>query len=227
MTNSLGKLGNQCLVKKCQPQYILHDNKCISLNQSTSCLEPHGNPFRDEYNVADLFRPVLLVIIDHGLKRPIKNYPTYRIKETILKAAEPCSNVQQKVYHAILKEENQGRAKCYLIYSTPLPYQIISQMVESGKIERHLFPESRVLKMAAINHDPVVGLNCSRGSGSYVLTHKVQNNIHNMEVVKMIELSLLIEIHWLSLKTLELVKRLITYYFCQLRFNRDDCSLNN
>ena len=176
-----GKPWDRCLVKKCQDGFRLHDGRCISVNHSFSCLEPHENAFSDKYDVADLFRPALLVIIKHGFKSPMKGEPTYQMREAILTEAESCTEIQQKVYHDILKEINPHGTKCYMIYSTALSYQSIVGMLESGDIEKHLFPGSRLVKMAAINHDPAVGLNCSGGSGSYLLTHKVQNGINKME----------------------------------------------
>ena len=224
-----GKPGNRCLVKKCQPGFRLHDGQCISTNQSTSCLEPHENPYSKEYNVADLFRPVLLVIVEHWVIRPIKYDPTYRFRETIFKAARPCSEVQQKVYRIILQEINQDGSKCYLIYSTALSYQLMDQMLESGEIERHLFPGSRVLKMAAINHDPVVGLRCSRGSGSYVLTHKVRNSINKMEFRSRESERIVSSNRDPLVIVKDIGYRQPTYHvlFCKLNYGRDGCSLNN
>ena len=155
--------------------------------------------------------------------------PTYNMREAILKVAQWCAKVQQKVYPDILKEINPHGTKCYLIYSAALSYQSIVEMLESGDIEKYLFPGSRLVKMAAINHDPVMGLNCSGGSGSYLLTHKVQNSINKMEFQSRESDKIVIS----NRDPLVIVKdgrtRKTSYHvlFCRLSSYTDKCSLYN
>ena len=51
-----------CLMKKCQPGFKLHDNQCISRNYTTICFETNENIYSARYDIADLFRPALVVI---------------------------------------------------------------------------------------------------------------------------------------------------------------------
>ena len=224
-----GKPGNRCLVKKCQPGFRLHDGHCISVNHSTSCLEPHENAFSDVYNVADLFRPALLVIIEHGVKRQTLEEHTDLFREKIVNAAEPCSEIHQNVYHLHLREMNQDGSRCYLIYSTALSYQSIVQMMESGEIERHLFPGSRLIKVAVTNHDPVMGLSCSGDSGSYVLTHSMRNSVLEMEFQSR-ESDRIVFSNGDPLVTIKDMKnRKITHHvlFCRISLGKNGCSLTN
>ena len=223
------KPGNRCLVKKCQPGFRLHDGHCIYVNHSTSCLEPHENAFSDEYSVADLFRAAPLVVIKGGIKRLVTEEPAYQYRENILKGTESCSEVKQKVYRVLLGEMNQDETKCYLIYSTVLSYQSIVQVMESGEIERHLFPKSRLVKMVLINHDPVIDLNCSGDSGSYVLTPKIRNSIYKMEFQSR-ESDRIIISNRDPLATVRDMRTRKTIYhvlFCRLSSGRDGCSLDS
>ena len=222
-----GKPGNRCLVKKCQSGFRLHDGHCISVDHSTSCLKPHENAFSDEYNVADLFRSALLVITEHRVKRPKMEEPKNIFLEKILNEAESCSDIHQNVYHFHLREMNQDGSQCYLIYSTALSYQSIVQMMESGEIERHIFPGSRLIKVAVTNHDPVLGLNCSEDSGTYVLTHKIRNSVLETEFQSR-ESDRIVFSNGDPLVTIKDKKnRKMTHHvlFCRSSLGRDECRL--
>ena len=223
-----GQPGDICLIKKCQPGFRLHDGQCISINHSISCLQHYENFYNDEYNVVDLFRPALLVVIDHEGNGLVKDELVYRIRETILEVAGSCSEVQQKVYLDIFKETGLGNIRCYLIYSTAWSYSSIVQAMESGEIERYMFPGSRLVKIAAVNHDPVVGINCSGGTDSYIVTHKVKSTIPKILFRSRVSDRLVISNQDPMVAIKDVLNQKTTYHalFCKLRSGKDGCGLN-
>ena len=222
----VGQPGNRCLIQRCQPGFRLHDGHCITINDSISCLNPRQNFYENEYNVADLYRPALLAFIQHDRKEKKYEKLIDEFMERFFNLAKPCPRLQETVYRDLFEEDDLINT-CFLVSFPPYSYTNIVQMMTSGQLERTLFPGNQVVKIAAINHDPNIGMNCSRKSSSYRLTNNVRSTIHKMEFLSRKGGRLVVSNRDPMVAIKEVKNKRITYHalYCKLNLDRQGCGI--
>ena len=225
--HATGHPGNMCLMRKCQPGFRLHDNQCISRNYSTTCFETHENIYNAEYNIADLFRPALLVIFE---KRNMDNPPSgasENYMNDMLQDSRPCYNIQNHAYKIFLNEPNFHQLNCSLIYIDPFSFVNIAQMVSSGELEEKLFPGFPIVKIIVFNHDPERDLNCSWDVISEEMTHRTDINNHTIEFRSYKTGRLLISNRDPFVVVKNVLKQATLYHalFCKLNSRKPECNL--
>ena len=180
-----GTPGNLCLMKKCQPGFNLYDTQCIPHNCSISHFEPLENIYSTVYNIADFFRPALLVMFKSwdGHSHSLDDINNNTI--SILKDWQPCSLTQAHTYQHLLKVPNSRGLHCFIIYSDAFSFVNIVQMMESGELEDEFFFGFHIIKMVAFNHDPKRGLNCSWNTCSEQVTHKNGTSKYSMKFISL------------------------------------------
>ena len=179
--HATGHPGDMCLMRKCQPGFRLHDNQCISRNLSTICFETHENIYDAGYNIADLFRPALLVIFED--RNPNNRFSGFSENKKchMLQDSKPCDDIQSHTYKELLNETKFHQLNCCLIYIDPFSFVNIVQMASYGELEGKLFPGYPIVKIIVFNHDPERGLNCSWDVSSEEVTDRTDISNQTME----------------------------------------------
>ena len=183
--HATGTQGNLCLMTKCQPGFNLYDNQCVPHNCIISYFEPHENIYNTVYNIADFFRPALLVIFKRW-DRDSQSLDDINHKTiSILKDRQSCNFTQAHTYQHLLKVPNSRGLHCFIIYSDAFSFVNIIQMMESGELEDQIFFGFHVIKMVAFNHDPKRGLNCTWNTYSEQVTHLNGTSKYSMKFISL------------------------------------------
>ena len=222
-----GHPGNMCLMKKCQPEYRLHDNQCISRNYTTTCVETHEDIYSVEYNIADLFRPALMVIFEEREldKRP--SWATENITDYILQDCKPCYDILGHTYKSLLNESNFYQLNCCVIYMDSFSFVNAIQMMESRELEETLFLGYLIVQMVAFNHDPERGLNCSWKASSEQVTQRTGISNLTIEFRSYITGRLFISDRDPFVVIKNVLKQETEHYalFCRINSQKDGCNL--
>ena len=224
--HSTGHPGTICLMRKCQLGFRLHENECMSTNNSMACFERHENIYSARYNIANFFRPALLVIFKTGGNHQPMEYVDNR--KIIWKHSTNCSVLREPAYHKLLNEPNLLRLGCYIIYMDPVSFAKVVQMIESGQLEDKVFRGLLALKIVALNHDPGLGLQCSRNVGYDQLTHRISINNYTMKFRSTKAGRPFISDRDPLIVVKDVAKQGISYHaiFCRRNTRKNGCSLN-
>ena len=184
----IGYVGNQCLVTTCQTGHILHSNKCISFNESAACFAPNENHYSPKYQIANLYHPALMICMER------EEWKRYKLSKTdenkndpeenkndLLDRSQPCGMVKQDIYWNLIFASLPANTECRMLFMAALSFTSVMQMVESGTFGRNYLPGIDVLYFIMINHDPIVGLNCSGGISFEIITHRANSSFRAIE----------------------------------------------
>ena len=225
--HATGHPGNMCLMRKCQPGFKLYDNQCISHNHTSACFETHENIYSAGYNIADLFRPALKAIFE---KRELNKQPPDAAENNtnhILQDSKPCYDILGHTYKSLLNESNFQQLNCCIIYMDPFAYLNTIQMMESRELEENIFLGYSIVQMAAFNHDPERGLNCSWGASSEEVTQRTYISNHTMKFRSYKTGRLLISNIDPFVVMKNVLKQKTKYHalFCKLNTRKNGCDL--
>ena len=174
---SFGQPGSNCLVKKCQPGFELHDEQCINQNDSLRCLPPSENLYSPDYDIADFLYPVVVVFVKQAELLKYERRGGNELTGKLLRHSEPCSLITEKVYLNFITGSLPGNTHCRLLYSSTMAFSSIVNDMETTQFYQSLSPGFSTQTVIAINHDPVSGLKCSGEIGIEALTHEINGSM--------------------------------------------------
>ena len=181
MLYDVGHVGNQCLMKTCQMGHVLHGDKCISFNESAACFAPNEDQYNREYQVADLYRPALLICMKREEWTKYESRKDDKKVNDLFGKSQPCGMVKQYIYKDLIFGSLPANTECRILFIAALSFTTVVQQVESGAYGRDYFPGIDVFHYFVINHDPVVGLSCSGRISFEAISHKVNSSVRAIE----------------------------------------------
>ena len=163
-----GQSGNPCLIKRCQDDFEVHNNKCLSSAAAQACYPTRQNRFKTNFQIANLFRSTVILyykpLLSVGAMHIFRKLPN-------LNKSTTCSDLPE-IYNDVLPKNLPTGILCTVLYFDSMAFANMSwKQTKYNKADKGLVMGIEAYYTVLLNHDPLSNISCTGGVTVEYMTH--------------------------------------------------------